>query len=57
MNQPIQPQEQIQQVGPYQVQAQWVEVIVPVLVGIMLLVFIAGMVRNLFKGEEVKLPL
>jgi uncharacterized integral membrane protein len=57
VNQPIQPQEQIQQVGPYQVQAQWVEVIVPVLVGIMLLVFIAGMVRNLFKGEEVKLPL
>lgn len=53
MNQQIQPQQQVQ---PYQVVAQWAELIVPVMAGIMLLVFIAGMVRDLFKGEEVKLP-
>ncbi len=46
-----------QQVQPYQVQVQQIQYIVPVLVGIMLLVFIGGMVRDLFKGEEVKLPL
>lgn len=57
MNQQVKPQEQIQQVTPYQVQAQWVELIVPVLVGLMMLVFVGGMVRDLFKGEEVKLPL
>jgi TRAP-type C4-dicarboxylate transport system permease small subunit len=54
MNQQIQPYQQIQSQA---VQAQWVELIVPVLVGIMLLAFIAGMVRDLFKGAEVKLPL
>ena len=56
MNQ-VQPQQQIQQVVPYQVQAQLVQYITPVLVSIMLLVFIAGMIRDLFKGKEVKLPL
>lgn len=54
MNEQIQPQGQ--QVLPYQIQAQWVELIVPVLVGMMMLVFISGMVRDLFKGKEVKLP-
>ncbi len=57
MNGQIQPYQQVQQVVPYQVQVQWVELIVPVLNGIMLLVFVAGMVRNLFKGEKVELPL
>lgn len=52
MTQSIQPQEQ-----PQQVLAQWVELIVPVLVGVMMVVFIAGMTRDLFKGKEVKLPL
>lgn len=44
------------EVQPATVQAQWVQYITPVLVGIMMLVFIGGMVRDLFKGEEVKLP-
>ena len=44
-------------VSPYQVTAQWVELIAPVLGGIMLAVLIAGMVRDLFTGKEVKLPL
>jgi len=52
-----QPYQRVQQVVPNHVQAQWVELIVPVLSGIMMLVFITGMVRDLFKGEEVKLPL
>jgi hypothetical protein len=39
-----------------QVVPQWVELIVPILVGVMMVVFIAGMVRDLIKGEEVKLP-
>ena len=39
------------------VQPQWVEYIMPVMVGVMMLVFVAGMVRDLFKGKEVKLPL
>jgi hypothetical protein len=54
VNQQIAPYQQVQ---PQAVQAQWVQYIVPVLVGVMLLAFIAGMVRDLFKGEEVKLPL
>ncbi len=54
MTQLVQPQGQIQ---PTTVQAQWVQYITPVLVGIMFCVLIAGMVRDLFKGEEVKLPL
>ncbi len=57
MNRQIQPYQQVQQVVPYQVQTQWVELIVPVMNGIMLLVFVAGMVRNLVKGEKVELPL
>ena len=57
MNGPIQPYQQVEQFEPDQVQTQWVELIVPVLNGIMLLVFVAGMVRNLVKGEKVELPL
>jgi len=53
VNQEIQPYQQLQ---PYQVQALWVELIVPVLTGIILVLFIAGMLRDLFKGKEVKLP-
>lgn len=41
---------------PEQYQPQWVELIVPVLAGIMMLVVIMGMVRDLFLGKEVKLP-
>ena len=57
MNGPIQPYQQVEQFEPDQVQTQWVELIVPVMNGIMLLVFVAGMVRNLVKGEKVELPL
>ena len=46
-----------EQVSPYQVTAEWVELIAPVLAGIMLAVLIAGMVRDLFTGKEVKMPL
>lgn len=48
------PQTQPQSQG---VQAHWVELIMPVMIGVMMLVFVAGMVRDLFKGKEVKLPL
>jgi len=43
-------------IQPAAVTAQWVELIVPAMVAIMMLVYIAGMVRDLFRGEEVKLP-
>jgi len=39
----------------YQAQ-QWQELIIPVMVGIILLVYAGGMVRDLFFGREVKLP-
>jgi hypothetical protein len=57
MNRQIQPYQQVEQFEPDQVQTQWVELIVPVMNGIMLLVFVAGMVRNIVKGEKVELPL
>lgn len=37
-------------------QPQWVEVIAPILAGVVMLVFIMGMVRDLFKGKEIALP-
>lgn len=46
--------------NPYPAQqytAQWVQYIVPVLTGMMMLVIIAGMVRDLIKGEKVEMPL
>ncbi len=46
----------VQQYGLAGYQVQWVQYIAPVVMGIMMLVLIAGMVRDLIKGEEVKLP-
>ena len=57
MNGQIYPQQVQPQVTPTSVEAQFVQYIMPVLISIMFLVFIAGMIRDLFKGEEVKLPL
>jgi len=53
VNQELQPYQQVQ---PYQVQALWVQYIMPILTGMILVLFIAGMLRDLFKGKEVKLP-
>lgn len=39
-----------------QYRPQWTEFIIPVMIGVMILVFIAGMVRDLIKGKEVRLP-
>jgi len=50
------PQEYVVVGYPTQYQPQWVEFIVPVLMGLILLVVIAGMVRDLIKGEKVELP-
>jgi hypothetical protein len=41
---------------PAQYQAQWVEFIMPVMMGLIMLVFVGGMIRDLFMGKEVKLP-
>lgn len=41
---------------PQQYYVQWVESIVPVLAGVMMVVLILGMIRDLIKGKEVKLP-
>lgn len=57
MNGQIYPQQVQPQVTSTSVEAQFVQYIMPVLISIMFLVFIAGMIRDLFKGEEVKLPL
>jgi TRAP-type C4-dicarboxylate transport system permease small subunit len=41
---------------PAQYSPQWVELIVPVVVGMMFMVVLFSMIRDLFKGREVKLP-
>lgn len=57
MNEQVQSQEQIQeQIRPQLIQAQWIQYIMPIMTGIVSLVFISGMVRDLVKGKEVKLP-
>lgn len=53
MNQLVQPQEQIQ---AQLVVAQWVQYIVPIITGITGAIYAVGMVRDLVKGREVKLP-
>jgi len=53
VNQQIQLQPQV---APATVQAMWVQYITPIIVGLIFVVFLAGMIRDLFKGEEVKLP-
>ena len=50
------PQQYVVTGYPAQYQPQWVEFIVPVLMGLILLVVIASMVRDLIKGEKVELP-
>jgi uncharacterized membrane protein YhdT len=37
-------------------QPQWIELIPTVVVGLMFIVVMFGMVRDLFKGKEVKFP-